>query len=208
MKFSLYRKELKALSRFSATRDVRYYLCGIHVVQNNRGTYLESTDGCALGRFLVDSAPMPDGRVIIGNDAVDKLAASGRKGDEWLHFEVIGSSITVIAGNDRYTFAAVDGTFPDVDRIMPLAIKPEDQAPAAFNPDYLVAFQRASEDLRGVKKNSKPCLSILQRGNQSAIVNIGDDRFVGIIMPLRDCNNATVPDWCHKPAKAPEAVAA
>ncbi len=42
MKFSVMRKELKALNRFSSTKDMRYYLCGIHVVQNNRGTYLES----------------------------------------------------------------------------------------------------------------------------------------------------------------------
>ena len=83
-------------------------------------------------------------------------------------------------------------------------VKDEDRAPAGFNPDYLVAFQRAAEDIRGTKKGSKPCVSILQRGNNSAIVNIGVDTFVGIIMPIRDCDNATVPHWCFKPTKAIE----
>lgn len=57
MKFSIQRKQLKALSRFSATKDIRYYLCGIHVVQNARGTYLESTNGHILGRLLIDETP-------------------------------------------------------------------------------------------------------------------------------------------------------
>lgn len=207
MQFSILRKELKALSRFTATRDIRYYLCGIHVVQNNRGTYMEATNGHMLGRLLVLAEPKPEASVIIGNDALAKLAASGRKGDEWVHFTVTGASIEAITGNERYTFQAVDGTFPDVDRIIPLVVKDEERASAGYNPEYLMTFQDAANDIRGTRKGCTPTVSILQRGTSSAIVNIGVDNFVGIVMPVRDCDNATVPDWCRVPKVKPETVA-
>jgi hypothetical protein len=51
MQFSILKSDLKAISRFAATKDVRYLLMGVHVVQNARGTYLEATDGAAMARF-------------------------------------------------------------------------------------------------------------------------------------------------------------
>jgi hypothetical protein len=197
MQFSMLRKELKALSRFAATKDVRYYLCGVHVVQDQRGTYLEATDGHMLGRLLLSPGAKPTADIIIGNDAVAKLAASGKRGEEWLHFTVNGSSVEVIAGNEKLTFQAVDGRFPDVDRIVPTVLKDEEVAPAAFNPEYLMAFQDAANDIKGNRRGSKPCVSLLQRGNNSAIVNIDVENFLGIVMPLRDCATASIPQWCY-----------
>ena len=78
MKFSVMRKELKALNRFSSTKDIRYYLCGIHIVQNNRGTYLESTNGHIMGRLLIDNTPMPQSSVLIGNDALKALIGTAK----------------------------------------------------------------------------------------------------------------------------------
>jgi hypothetical protein len=52
MQFSIQRKQLKAMSRLAATKDMRIYLNGLHVVQNNRGTYIEATNGHMLGRLL------------------------------------------------------------------------------------------------------------------------------------------------------------
>lgn len=199
MQFSIYRKQLKALSRFAATKDVRYYLCGVHVVQDARGTYLEATNGHMLGRLLVSADAKPQASIIVGNDAIAKLAASGKKGDAWLHFTVTGSCIEVICGNDKYTFQAVDGTFPDVDRIIPTVIKDDQIGPAGYDPTYLMAFYDAANDLLGTRKNARCPVSILQRGTQSAIVNIGREDFLGILMPLRDSDHASIPDWCRKP---------
>ena len=57
MQFSILRKQLKAMSRLAATSDIRYYLNGLHVVQDNRGTYIEATNGHILGRLLIDATP-------------------------------------------------------------------------------------------------------------------------------------------------------
>ncbi len=197
MQFSMLRKELKALSRFSAIKDSRYYMCGVHVVQDQRGTYIEATNGHMLGRLLLALSAKPSADVIIGNDAVAKLSASGKKGNEWLHFTVNGSSVEVISENDKLTFQAIDGEFPDVDRIVAAVLKDKDIAPAAFNPEYLMAFQDAANDIKGNRRGAEPCVSLLQRGHNPAIVNIDVDNFLGIIMPVRDRATASIPQWCY-----------
>jgi len=201
MKFTVLRKQLKALSRFSAIKDIRYYLQGIHVVQNNRGTYLESTNGHILGRLLIDGDYVENhSKVIIPLDAVKALSATGKKGNEILHFTVEGQKITVIEpDNSTRVFSATDGCFPDTDRIIPMIVKEEDIKPSSYNISYLMAFYDADTDLRGSKANS--CnVSVKQRGNDSGIVSIGADlQFVGIIMPMRDGDFANVPQWCYLP---------
>ena len=186
MKFSVQRKELKALNRFSATKDLRYYLCGIHVVQNNRGTYLESTNGHMMGRLLIDDQPMPENSVIVPNEALKALVGTSRNANEILHFSVDGVKIHVITPNGEHTFQSLDGRFPDCDRVLPLNPSADDNAPAGFNPEYLMAFQQAAYDIKESKKGAQPSLSILQRGNSAAIVNNGIDNFIGVIMPYRD----------------------
>jgi len=212
MKFTIQRKQLKALSRFSAIKDIRYYLQGIHVVQNNRGTYLEATNGHILGRLLIDNQPFENqSKVIIPLDAVKTLSATGKKGTEILHFTVEGQKITVIEpDNSTRVFSATEGCFPDTDRIIPMMVKDEDIKPSSYNITYLMAFYDADTDLRGNKANS--CnVSIKQRGNDSGIVQIGSDlQFVGIIMPMRDGDFARVPEWCYtasvKPVEQTETI--
>jgi hypothetical protein len=202
MKFTVLRKQLKAMSRFSAIKDIRYYLQGIHVVQNNRGTYLESTNGHILGRLLIDSDYVENNsKVIIPLDAVKALSATGKKGNEILHFTVEGQKITVIEpDNSTRVFSATDGCFPDTDRIIPMMVKEEDIKPSSYNISYLMAFYDADTDLRGSKANN--CnVSVKQRGTDSGIVSIGADlQFVGIIMPMRDGDYARVPEWCYLPS--------
>lgn len=202
MKFSILRKELKAISRFAATKDIRYYLCGVHVVQDNRGTYMEATNGHMLGRMLIEATPREAAQITISNDAIKTLAGTAKNGNEWLHFTVEGVKIQVLTGNDTYTFQGVDGNFPDCDRVIPLVLKKEDEAPSGFNPEYLMAFQLAAQDIKNTRKGAIPSLSILQRGNQSALVNIGVDNFIGVVMPLRDGVGASVPEWCYKAREA------
>jgi len=151
MKFTVLRKQLKALSRFSAIKDIRYYLQGIHVVQNNRGTYLESTNGHILGRLLIDETPCEtQSSVIIPNDAIKTLAATGKKGDETLFFTVEGAKITVIGmDSTTYTFGALEGNFPRCDQVMPKNLDDSQIAPSTYNPNYVMAFHDCAADLSG-----------------------------------------------------------
>lgn len=201
MKFTIQRKQLKALSRFSATKDIRYYLCGIHIVQNARGTYLESTNGHVLGRLLIDETPVDgENSVIIPNDALKILAATGKKGNETLHFTVDGIKITVIQPDDTtMQFSALEGNFPDCDRVVPKLTSDGGMQTSTYNPEYIQAFYDCANDLRG-HKSTGISVQIKQRGNDSGIVNIDSEPlFVGIIMPMREQNTVNVPAWCSRP---------
>jgi DNA polymerase III sliding clamp (beta) subunit (PCNA family) len=59
MQFTIQRKQLRAILNFAAVKDIRYYLNGLHVRQDHRGTILEATDGHALGMLRVDDSPKP-----------------------------------------------------------------------------------------------------------------------------------------------------
>lgn len=200
MQFSILRKQLKGMSRFAATSDIRYYLNGLHVVQNNRGTYIEATNGHMLGRLLIDETPIENPcSVILPLESVKSLAATGKKGKENLCFTVDGVKVSVITStSETMIFQAVEGKFPDCDRVVPKLTSDSGLEQSTYNPDYIQAFQDCANDLRGYKANGIT-VQIKQRGNDSGIVNIDSDSlFIGIIMPMREHACVNIPAWCSR----------
>jgi DNA polymerase-3 subunit beta len=186
----------------AAKKDIRYYLQGINVVRDNRGTYIEATDGHVLGRLLIDGIRSDTKlNVVLPTDALLKLKGTKKQSDEWLHFEVNGLSVECIQGDSTIRFSAHDARFPDTDRVIPMVFKAEDVLPSTFNPDLLVRFVDVSEELYG--KRQIPM--VLQRGSQSSIVSFPqmDDAFIGVIMPTREFAPAKVPEWCYLPSVKP-----
>lgn len=201
MQFSILRKQLKAMSRLSAVKDIRYYLQGLHIVQDNRGTYIEATNGHILGRLLIDETPVSNPcSVILPLDSVKTLSATGKKGNESLCFTVDGVKITVINPDSTImVFQAVEGKFPDCDRVVPKLTSDSFNTTSTYNPEYIQAFYDCANDLRG-HKSTGISVQIKQRGNDSGIVNIDSEPlFVGIIMPMREHNTVNVPAWCSRP---------
>lgn len=205
MKFSIQRKSIRAMLHLAAKKDIRYYLQGVNVVRDNRGTYLEATDGHVLGRLLIDGIKSDTkSNVVLPTDALTKLKGTKKQGEEWLHFDVNGLSVECIDSQSTTRFSAHDARFPDADRVIPLVFKDEDVKPATFNPDLLVRFVDVGEDLYGKRKIPH----VLQRGTQSAIVSFPkfDDSFIGVIMPMREDGTARVPQWCYTPSVKPVEV--
>ncbi len=200
MQFSILRKQLKAMSRLAPKSDTRYYLNGLHVVQDNRGTYIESTNGHVLGRLLINETPVANPcSVILPLESVKTLAATGKKGMETICFSVDGVKITAInPQGETMIFQAVKGKFPDCDRVVPTVTSDSALEPSTYNPEYIQAFADCANDLRGHKAEGIS-VQIKQRGNNSGIVNIDSDSlFVGIIMPMQKHNIVIVPTWCSQ----------
>lgn len=205
MKFTIRRKDIRGMLHLAAKKDIRYYLQGINVVRDNRGTYIEATDGHILGRLFVDGiqsdAPI---NVVLPTEHLIKLKGTKKQGDDFLHFSVDGLAVECITANETVRFQAHDARFPDTDRVIPMVFKDEDIKPATFNPDLLVRFVDFSEEIWG--KRQIP--SLIQRGDQSILVSfpLMDDHFVGVMMPCRDGGMAKVPAWCYgaktKPVEA------
>ena len=202
MKFSIKRKDIRAMLHLAAKKDIRYYLQGINVVRDNRGTYIEATDGHVLGRLFIDGIRSDTKQnVVLPTEALQKLKGTKKTGDEWLSFSVEGFAVECIDSQSTTRFSACDARFPDTDRVIPMDVKPEDVLPATFNPDLLIRFVDMSEELYG--KRQVPM--ILQRGIQSSIVSFPqmDDHFIGVIMPMREFCASKVPEWCYIPSNKP-----
>jgi DNA polymerase-3 subunit beta len=209
MKFSIQRKSIRAMLHLAAKKDIRYYLQGINVVRDNRGTYLEATDGHIMGRLLIDGIRSDTKQnIVLPTEALLKLKGTKKQSDEWLHFEVNGLSVECIDSQSTTRFSAHDARFPDTDRVIPMVIKAEDIQPATFNPDLVSRFVDVSEELYGKRQIPQ----ILQRGSQSALVAFPqmDDNFIGVLMPHREYAMAKVPNWCFTPStkqvETPETV--
>ena len=202
MKFSIKRKDIRAMLNLAAKKDIRYYLQGINVVRDNRGTYIEATDGHVLGRLLIDGIRSDTKQnVVLPTDALSKIKGTKKQGDERLSFSVEGFAVECIDSQSTTRFSAHDARFPDTDRVIPMVFKDEDVKPATFNPDLLVRFVDVSEELYGKRQIPMG----LQRGNQSSIVSFPqmDDAFIGVIMPTREFAPARVPAWCYLPSVKP-----
>jgi len=202
MKFTIKRRDIRGMLHLSAKKDIRYYLQGIHVVRDFRGTYIEATDGHILGRLFIDGiqsdTPLS---VVLPSEHLIKLKGTKRQGDDYLHFSVEGLSIECISDNQTVRFEALEARFPDADRVIPMVFKDEDIKPSTFNPDLLVRFVDFSEEIWG--KRQVP--SLTQRGEQSCLVSFPmmDDHFVGVMMPFRDGGMAKVPAWCYRSKTKP-----
>ena len=175
------RNKLKAAARFAATdpKDARLTLHGVLVEASPAGVRLVATDGCAL--LVVRAAGEPDTDTwtgIIPSDVIK--AALAWKGNKTLPIILIPGEpecrLTRATG-EALIFVPVVGTFPDYRKVIPAA---PNGTHSHYNPDFLVKFKRASEDLG----SEKGMYSLLPGGDGSGLVYLTGDA-VGVIMPMR-----------------------
>ena len=194
MEFTLLRGQIKAMLTLVATKDVRYYLNGLHVKQNSFGTFIEATDGHLLGMLRVSSEPrFPDANVILGRDELKALAGTKRQSDEVVEFHVDGDVVKAAVAGMQTTFKRIDGVFPDVARVTPTngALAAEPDAPAQFNPALLARFAECSEVLGSGK------VWVRHRNSGTCLVSIENPEFIGVVMAMRGYEPITVPHWVH-----------
>jgi len=173
------RNKLKAAARFAATdpKDQRLTLHGVLVEASPAGIRLAATDGHAL--LVVRAAADTDTWTgIIPIDVVK--AALAWKGNKSLPIILIPGEpecrLTRATG-EALVFVPVAGTFPAYRKVVPAA---PDGKPSFFDPDLLVKFKRAAEDLG----SDKGLFGLLPGGDGSGLVYLTGD-VVGVIMPMR-----------------------
>ena len=189
------RAKLKAAARFAATnpKDQRLTLHGVLVEASPAGIRLVATDGHAL--LVVRAAADTDTDTWVGIIPVDVVkAALAWKGSKSLPIILIPGEpecrLTRAAG-EALVFVPVAGTFPDYRKVVPAA---PDGKPSFFDPDLLVRFKRAAEDLG----SDLGLFGLLPGGDGSGLVYITGD-VVGVIMPMlgRECGAAECA-WAQK----------
>ena len=175
------RAKLKAVARFAATdpKDQRLTLHGVLVEASPAGIRLAATDGHVL--LVARAAGEPDTDTWTGIIPSDVIrAALAWKGNKSLPIILIPGEpecrLTRATG-EALVFVPVAGTFPDYRKVLPAA---PDGKHSHYDPDLLVKFKRAAEDLG----SDKGLFSLLPGGDGSGLVYITGD-VVGVIMPTR-----------------------
>lgn len=175
------KNSLKAMSLLASKQDIRYYLNGVLVESNSEHTRLVATDGHLLGVFQTSETAHNDEAfsIIIPNEIIAKLD----KKDNFLCCEDGKWNI------DGISFAPVDGKFPDYMRVLP--VKPASGETAQFNHEFITRFAKCSKLLNGTKYPV-----IAHNGSSSALVDLGLDRFIGVVMPMRnEVKIKETPEW-------------
>ena len=175
------RAKLKAAARFAATdpKDQRLTLHGVLVEASPACVRLAATDGHAL--LVVRAAGEPDTDTWTGIIPIEVVkAALAWKGNKTLPIILIPGEpecrLTRATG-EALVFVPVVGPFPAYRKVVPAA---PDGIHSHYDPDLLVRFKRAAEDLG----TDKGVFSLLPGGDGSGLVYITGD-VVGVIMPTR-----------------------
>ena len=174
------RAKLKAAARFCAdSKDLRLTLHGVLVEASPAGVRLVATDGHAL--LVARAAADTDTDTWTGIIPVDVVkAALAWKGNKTLPIWLIPGEpecrLTRATG-EALVFVPVAGAFPMYRKVVSAA---PDGKPSFFDPDLLVRFKRAAEDLG----SDKGLFGLLPGGDGSGLVYLTAD-VVGVVMPMR-----------------------
>jgi hypothetical protein len=220
--FSVPSHALRAVALCAAVGDIRYYLNGVCAEVSADRVLLIGTNGHLLGAYRVDvpedsrtlegghTETGPTFQVIIPADVIARLSA---KSAYMIRFERCNPDDgmpDVWAMHDaavRIEFKPIEGKFPDFRRVAPRG-PASDSSTAQFDPRYIATFAKIARILGS--KGLGGCVTIGHRGNNAAVVSLPvDDRFTGVLMPLR-CDDVPTesPEWLYAPTAEMVAQAA
>ena len=169
---------LKAALTHAAKSDISYYLNGVCLTVGESGMgYLMATDGARafIGSF---TANWTDGKkkgpfqILIPRATVTAAIKLAGKNVLCL-FDVLHDGRYSLGG---VQFAAINGKFPDINRVIPSTISGET---AQYNPEFLLAARDALRVWHGVKKL---CPAMQYNGGSLGVMT--SDGAFAIVMPF------------------------
>jgi len=191
--------KLLAIKMFAAKHDVRTNLMGVHIEVGKKGTRLVATDGLVLGIGRFDFGGDFEVSVTIPNPLFDGIKSSDKIvvveiGDlvsdsnaESRHVRVTPFGSPTVSGHSfglsfpNYRMAIPSGLTGDV---------------AQFDHTLLQRIGRAVETWSGSKKKR---FVLHHNGDRPAVIDIGDDDFFGLVMPMKaEVKGKEVPSWVRE----------
>lgn len=181
MKITINRNALKAVARFAAVKDIRYYLQGVLVESTPLQTRLVATCGHTLAVHRADAKDDNEGswtgivpiETIVTLLKMKPTHKTLRDAPIYLTVQESGEIRCDWIGQSIIC-RAVDGKFPDYKRVIPSSLSGE---PAWINPDYLVRIVDAAKDIGSA-------FTFGFNGHSSNMAYIGQD-MVAVVMPMR-----------------------
>jgi hypothetical protein len=191
---TLTRGTIRALLTIADTDGIRYpAYAAAHVRTDARGTIVESTDGHAMIRVRVSPVSAPMTSTIIPRALLEGAAGKGKKTlTDVVQVDIASDGTITLTEPDGTvrTGKAVDGQYPDTDKVTPLpaitAIEP-----AQFNP-ALLARVHAALQLLGAHDDD---IQVRQHGAKPTLVTaLAVPDALAVIMPWRQ-PDAVLPSW-------------
>ena len=145
---------LKAALLFASDEETRYYLKGVHLLRRADHLRITATDGhrlfCAMQTL---DEPGDDFNIILPRDGLKKALTGLHRNTQFLGLDLEWQSTITLNPVKRATLndvgmAPIDGTFPDISRVVPDANAVSGEV-AAFNPLYLADIGKAAKILCG-----------------------------------------------------------
>ena len=191
MKFKLTKKQIKAFLLIAPKKDIRHHLKGLHILQDERGTILEATDGHSAVRLIVSRERQEPNKLILTREQAEAAMQSKTLPDNAnIEFDVVQESesvkkIHVKAMGMSYCFDGAPGEFPNIDSLV--ADKEFKTELAWIDPEKVSVMSKVVATLFDARKVSLPrSFVVIPNGENVALTTYGDSEdFYGLIMPMR-----------------------
>ena len=194
MKINVKLSALHAVAQLAADKEIRYYMVSVRVEANATQTILAATNGTCVGMYrVVDVENEVDDKVsfLLPLDVIKMLKPAKNGLDAAVIETNDGATGTIsVVGGATVAWAAVDGKFPDIARVIPQTCSGE---VAQFDPALIAKFAAANKCL-----GSRANLKIWHNGGSAAPITLNDTKFFGVLMPYRDTEglaNYAAPSW-------------
>lgn len=185
---------IAVLKLFAAVKDVRHYLNGIALEIGATESRLVATNGVILGYFrVVSEQPKPLTNIIIPHDLLKHIKPNGvveitigpRQAEDNGRSEkasmLYSRPVSIVHAGMSVSGQTIDSVFPDYRSVIPSKVSGQ---PAQFDARLFCTLAKAWSILHG---NKDPHLvGIGYNGQGPALINLANDNFTGIIMPLRE----------------------
>ena len=205
-----------ALTHFAGSKDVRYYLNGIHFEIHHEACYIVATNGVVMGAFhhkwesKVESESLPI-MATVPTELFDKVRVSGAARIQFGAVETVTKEtkssvsrhncrpVAVFYKETQRAGRTIDGAYPYWRSAFPRA--EVSCVPAQFDANLIAALVKAFKALRGTKLCVD--IGIEHNGTDPAILEFGIENFTGLIMPLKPAGvkvTYTTPLWVNNSA--------
>ena len=175
--FTLPGRIYAAIQSFAAKNDVRYYLNGVHAVSNGHRVTLEATSGHKAISYTLDHECGPF-------DVILPLVKVGKKNDVTVVVDEALNRAWVQQG--AWAMPPIDGTFPDVSRVMPDAEECSGEQ-MAFDPCLLASAYQALEEIRKGEGLFYAPTRLHSNGENGALLTArAMPHVTTVVMPMRD----------------------
>lgn len=159
-----------------STEATRYYLNGIHVYDKDGFRYYEATDGhiCFRAVAQIDGDPLPADYIIKMQQAIKSKLPT-------CELVLADAETAVIKCNVKQAFDIIDGTFPDINNIIPQNREFASQY-TMFAPDILKKLIRfyGKDDVLSIRP-------YMETSNSPAMWEWEDNdvKYTALVMPRR-----------------------